>query len=334
MSAPLRRIGLAWLLCTAVTAVATAAVADAWRAVVVATPDLRLVLTWRGTVGEVLADLGVRLGASDRVSPALGAPVASGAVIRVRRAVPVTIAVGQARYRVWSAAETVGDLLAERPGGLIVRPRDRVFPAREAALAADTVVRVIRIETRIVEETERVAPGRVLRTDSDLPRGLTRVVQVGRPGVRLRRVALTLADGVVIARREVDSVLVQPPQDRIVHVGTRRMIASRGEWVGREVLHMEATGYAPWTGPGVDDVTATGMRAGYGVVAVDPAVIPLGSRLYIEGYGVAIAGDTGGAIKGYRIDLGFDTARAAIRFGRRTVRVYILSSPAASRPSR
>ncbi|MDR7555806.1 MAG: 3D domain-containing protein [Armatimonadota bacterium] len=334
MSASLRRIGLAWLLCTAVTTVATAAVADAWRAVVVATPDPRLVLTWRGTVGEVLADLGVRVGAQDRVSPALGAPVASGAAIRVRRAVPVTIAVGQARYRVWSAAETVGDLLAERPGGLVVRPRDRVFPAREAALAAHTVVRVIRVETRIVEETERVAPGRVVRADSDLPRGLARVVQVGRPGIRLRRVAVTLADGVVIERREVGRVLVQPPQDRIVHVGTRRMIASRGEFVGREILHMEATGYAPWTGPGVDDVTATGMRAGYGVVAVDPAVIPLGSRLYIEGYGVAIAGDTGGAIKGYRIDLGFDTARAAIRFGRRTVRVYILSTPTASRPSR
>ena len=335
MSAHLRRIGLAWVVCTVVTAIATAAVADAWRAVrVFADPEARAVLTWRATVGEVLADLGVRLGVHDRVSPAPDAPVVSGAAIRVRRAVPVTVAVGQTRYRVWTAAETVGDLLAERPGGLVVRPRDRVFPARDAALAADAVVRVVRIETRIVEETERVRPGQVLRADGDLPRGLRRVVQAGRPGVRLRRVALTLADGVVIERREVGTILVQPPQDRIVHVGTRRTIASRDEFVGREILHMEATGYAPWTGPGVDDVTATGMRAGYGVVAVDPAVIPLGSRLYIEGYGVAIAGDTGGAIKGYRIDLGFDTARAAIRFGRRTVRVYVLSTPAASRPPR
>jgi 3D (Asp-Asp-Asp) domain-containing protein len=199
---------------------------------------------------------------------------------------------------------------------------------------AGTVVRVVRIEARLVEEVERVRPGRVLRADDGLPRGLVRVVQAGRPGLRVRRVALTLADGVVIDRREVGTVLLQPPQDRIVHVGARRVIASRGEFAGREILHMDATGYAPWTGRGVDDVTATGMRAGYGVVAVDPAVIPLGSRLYIEGYGVAIAGDTGGAIKGYRIDLGFDTAREAIRFGRRPVRVYILSTPARSGAAR
>jgi 3D (Asp-Asp-Asp) domain-containing protein len=60
------------------------------------------------------------------------------------------------------------------------------------------------------------------------------------------------------------------------------------------------------------------------VVAVDPSVIPLGSRLFIEGYGYAIAGDTGGAIQGMRIDLCFNSYDEAIRFGRRTVKVYIV----------
>jgi 3D (Asp-Asp-Asp) domain-containing protein len=71
-------------------------------------------------------------------------------------------------------------------------------------------------------------------------------------------------------------------------------------------------------------ITASGMRAGHGVVAVDPRVIPLGTRLYIPGYGNAIAGDTGGAIKGQRIDLGFATYNEAIRYGRQTVTVYVL----------
>jgi 3D (Asp-Asp-Asp) domain-containing protein len=74
----------------------------------------------------------------------------------------------------------------------------------------------------------------------------------------------------------------------------------------------------------VDHITATGVHAGYGVVAVDHDVIPLGSRLYIEGYGYALAGDTGSRIKGLRIDLGYDTKRQAIQFGRRPVRVYIV----------
>ena len=66
------------------------------------------------------------------------------------------------------------------------------------------------------------------------------------------------------------------------------------------------------------------MRAGYGVVAVDPRVIHLGSKLYIEGYGYAIAGDTGGAVKGYIIDLGFPDG-ATVDWQSKWVDIYILS---------
>ncbi|MDZ4180700.1 MAG: 3D domain-containing protein, partial [Coriobacteriia bacterium] len=83
------------------------------------------------------------------------------------------------------------------------------------------------------------------------------------------------------------------------------------------------TAYAP----GVDGVgtrTATGARAGYGIIAVDPSVIPLGTRLYIPGYGYGVAADTGGAIKGAKIDLCFDTRAEAIAWGRRTVTITVL----------
>jgi 3D (Asp-Asp-Asp) domain-containing protein len=74
---------------------------------------------------------------------------------------------------------------------------------------------------------------------------------------------------------------------------------------------------------GCNDTTATGLRAGYGVVAVDPKVIPLGSRLYIPGYGFAVAGDTGGSIKGNKIDLGFDDTKTGW-WSSRFVEIYIL----------
>ena len=89
------------------------------------------------------------------------------------------------------------------------------------------------------------------------------------------------------------------------------------------IMTMEATGYSPEE-PGLDDTTATGMKAQHGVVAVDPRVIPLGTRLYIEGYGYAIAGDTGSAIKGNRIDLCFDTLEEVEAYGWRTITVEIL----------
>ncbi|MHB8894760.1 MAG: 3D domain-containing protein [Candidatus Geothermincolia bacterium] len=90
------------------------------------------------------------------------------------------------------------------------------------------------------------------------------------------------------------------------------------------VMSMVATAYCPLE-PGLDESTASGMRATKGVVAVDPRVIPLGTRLNVEGYGNCIAGDTGSAIKGNRIDLCYDTLEEMDAFGGyRTVRVEIL----------
>lgn len=97
---------------------------------------------------------------------------------------------------------------------------------------------------------------------------------------------------------------------------------SRGDYRYRQALNMEATAYTVDSRYGRR--TASGMRAQYGVVAVDRSIIPLGTRLYIEGYGFAVAGDVGSAIKGNRIDLFLETYRQAINFGRRMIRVYIL----------
>ncbi|MGQ0571923.1 MAG: 3D domain-containing protein, partial [Armatimonadota bacterium] len=116
--------------------------------------------------------------------------------------------------------------------------------------------------------------------------------------------------------------------------GSRPGCPPRGAWAAIVATHWWPPPPAARHGRGVDGTTAIGLRAGYGVVAVDPQIIPLRSILYIEGYGQAIAGDTGGAIKGHRIDLGFSTAREAYKFGRRPVRVYILSTPQRSRPRR
>jgi len=98
--------------------------------------------------------------------------------------------------------------------------------------------------------------------------------------------------------------------------------APTGRPTGR-FLVMVATGYSPRE-PGLSDHTATGLKAQRGVVAVDPRVIPLGTRVRVEGYGYAIAADTGSAIKGNRIDLCFDTVEECYAYGRRTVRVEIL----------
>ncbi|MDU2184171.1 MAG: 3D domain-containing protein, partial [Negativicoccus succinicivorans] len=85
----------------------------------------------------------------------------------------------------------------------------------------------------------------------------------------------------------------------------------------------EATAYHPMDGDG-RGITASGMKAGYGVVAVDPNVIPMGTRVFVPGYGEAIAADTGGAIIGNRIDLCMETYDECYQYGRRNVEVYVL----------
>lgn len=78
---------------------------------------------------------------------------------------------------------------------------------------------------------------------------------------------------------------------------------------------------------GCSGVTATGINLKSNpsarVIAVDPSVIPLGSTVYVEGYGIAIAGDTGGAIKGNRIDIYMRDHGQAVNWGRKTVNVYV-----------
>jgi len=92
-----------------------------------------------------------------------------------------------------------------------------------------------------------------------------------------------------------------------------------GEW------EMVATAY--YSGGGGlngNGITAIGFRVRKGIVAVDPKVIPLGTRLYIPGYGEALAADTGGWIKGNRIDLAFESLEECYRYGRRKIRVYLV----------
>lgn len=90
----------------------------------------------------------------------------------------------------------------------------------------------------------------------------------------------------------------------------------------RSIL-MSATAYTAYD-DGNSNRTCRGNLLRKGLVAVDPSVIPLGTRLYIPGYGTAIADDVGGAIKGNKIDLAFDSRAEALQFGRQRVMVYIL----------
>jgi 3D (Asp-Asp-Asp) domain-containing protein len=183
-------------------------------------------------------------------------------------------------------------------------------------------VRLVQVTVRTVSVRERMPYDIRYVPEQSAARGQVVVWTSGTGGVRERTFRLTYEDGRLVSRLLVSDSVVEPPAEDALAVGKS---AYRGGAMNE--FYMEATAYSPTIQETDGDpwTTASGMKSGHGVVAVDPRVIALGSKLYVEGYGYAIAGDTGGAIKGNRIDVFFYATDETARWGRRWVRVFVLS---------
>lgn len=167
---------------------------------------------------------------------------------------------------------------------------------------------------KLVEETEAISKKTIFEDDPEIEAGEEKVLDEGADGKKTKIVKITnTLDGEEYNREIVSVETIQPKNKKILR-GTKivwkTLNIADGEIKFWKKMRVYATHYDSRC-PGCNEWTAIGMRAGKGVIAVDPKVIPLRSKVYIPGYGVAVAGDTGGAIKGNIIDLGFEDARTA-----------------------
>jgi 3D (Asp-Asp-Asp) domain-containing protein len=166
--------------------------------------------------------------------------------------------------------------------------------------------------------------------------GVTHVRQQGAPGEQEVTTAVIKIGGVVTEKEIVEVLLLNEPVDEIIDIGTGGRLGTRTDTSAPDFhyngkLVMNASAYTAGFGctgknpgdPGYG-ITASGRHVQPGIVSVDPSVIPLGTNLYVEGYGFALAADVGGAIKGNKIDLFHYELEDALRFGRRDLVVYIL----------
>ena len=232
--------------------------------------------------------------------------------------------------------------------GIALGALDRVEPAPTAPLAEATDIRVIRVRQSQEHHQESVPFEHRRIYDPNLPLGLRQQVQVGLPGTLIRRIETFTEDGEVVSRKVAEDWLEDAPRAAVVAYGTKRLSGPMASLEAakslprydavtsdtlavRRVLHVVATGYEAGprsTGKRPGDqwygFTSIGWRAAPGIIAVDPAVIPYRTRLYVPGYGFGIAGDTGSAIVGHRIDLFYNTEQDAARWGRQNLSVYIL----------
>ncbi len=280
------------------------------------------------TVGDFLKERGLTAGDGDFISPSVDTPLSERTAVTYRKALAVTIQTAKAVKTITSSAPDIGALLENQH--IMLGKHDEVSASLSDPIVAGEVVRITRVLNWTKTTKQHLAVRVIKRMDPTLAPGAVRIIANGRAGERDTVALYTQRDNGLVKRRIIATRIVRQARVRIIAQGIGEYSAfaqmakfglQKTSYISASAVNMVATAYTAGC-YGCTGITASGFRAGHGIVAVDPRVIPLGTHLFIPGYGPAIAGDTGGAIIGNRIDLGFNSLRDAFHFGRRTVTVY------------
>jgi len=289
------------------------------------------------TLGQALWEAGVRLGPGDAAVPSLqtaldGAPLA----VTVRRARAVTLRTADGKLHTRSAAETVGQALAE--AGLALQGLDYSKPGDDQPLPADGVIRVVRVREETQLEQTALPFKKEFVGDETLELDQQREVQTGQPGVQVKRVRIRYEDGEEVARQDEGQWVADPPRSQKIAYGTHVVIRTLQTPSGPieywRAVNVFATSYSPCRlgVPGKCSTrTASGRELKKGVAGASAAWyrLLLGQQIYVPDYGTAVIADYG-KVPGYWIDLGFSDDDFAA--WHRNVTIYFLTPVPASIP--
>lgn len=321
-----------------------------------------VIQTRERTVEDVLLRYGVTVRDGDTVYPSVRTAVTNGMTIRYQPVVAVNLIVGQDASTIYTMATDVAQLLRE--ANVDVTERDTVLPDASTLIRDGLTITVNTNRDVVQYESQLIPYDMVEEEDDTLEEGVKQTVQVGVPGLERTRYALTVENGTITNRTKTDVETLRKAMPQIIKVGTKKVtepvtkpttadesspfipeaeveIAEPPktddvlDFSSAKQLLVEATAY---TNNPEDTVTYDGRvltRSGYDVtdtilfegmriIAVDPAIIPLGTRVYVEGIGMAIALDTGSAIKGQKIDIMMDELEEAVTFGRKPLTIWVI----------
>jgi 3D (Asp-Asp-Asp) domain-containing protein len=266
---------------------------------------------------------------ADRVTPDLSAPLKSNLQIAIEPSAPIEVSVDGQLIKTRTRRTTVDAVLNEL--GITLLGEDYTQPAAEAAIEAGVVIKVVRVREEFLIEQEPIPFFTETVADNTLEIDTSSVTD-GRSGVKQKRVRVRFENGQEVSRKVEDEFVLEPPVSKVYRYGTQIVVRTLDTpdgpiqyWRHFRVL---ATSYsantagtprsAPWYGR-----TATGQQMRKGVIAVDKTVILLFTNIYVPGYGHGQALDTGGAIKGRRLDLGYDDDNLVLWY--RWVDVYLIA---------
>jgi len=309
---------LAFTLCLAIVASAVVYASQVKEVRIDNNGNKICVKTMAKTVGELLKEAGIKLNSTDVVQPELDSVVNQEVLVVIKKA-PVVEAIKTASENTVKPVAYVAGINSEKQN---VKPKDIILKKK-----------ILTVKDKLSYKTES-------KINNKLFKGETKIIKQGKPGLVVKQYKVIYKNGKEISRSLLSEKVTVKPVAKVVEVGTRRvLVTSRGDTLRfKKVIVMKSTAYYnsfSETGkkPGSSGfgITASGMKTRKGVVAVDPRVIPLGTRLYIESmqngvpsYGYSIAADTGGAIKGNIVDVFFPTRQEVNNWGVRKVKVYVL----------
>jgi uncharacterized protein YabE (DUF348 family) len=294
------------------------------------------VTTLKSNVTQILKANEIVLGPKDRITVSLDSKVKDGDKIYIKKAVDVKVTVDGKELNIQTAENTVEAMLkAEK---IVLNDEDKVTPLKSESLKSGLQIEITRVNTEILQEVKAIDFATEFKNSDELDKGVKKVIQEGKTGQKVITSSVVYENGKEVSRNLVSEKLKSEPVKAIIALGTVGVYTpSRGGDIRYiKKLNVRATAYTAdynCTGKGPDDpylgITSTGARAkrnpdGYSTVAVDPRVIPLGTKMWVDGYGYAIAEDIGGAIKGNKIDLYFHSSDEMWNWGARNVNIYIL----------
>jgi uncharacterized protein YabE (DUF348 family) len=251
------------------------------------------------TVGQALNDTGFAFSQKDLLVPSTETPITRSLTVTFTPARDLTIFAGGNIVTVRTAAQTVGEALAE--AGIPLIGLDTSSPSENQAPPSDGQIRVVH-----VYETTEIAMEPIPFTEQvvespDLQVGQKETLQPGVNGIAIIRSRTRFEDGKEVSRVTESKTVMREPQARIVQSGEKIVLAPVGGKIPYDYwleTQMYATVYSPCASGsgGCSYGTSSGARAGQGIVAVDYSIYSYlaGMQVYIPGYGVATIGDTGG----------------------------------------
>lgn len=270
------------------------------------------VRTGATTVGTAVAAAGITLQPLDSTEPAPHTPLTEGLTITVRRAFNVTILVDGRTITTRTAHTNALDVLAD--SGVTLIGSDYALPGPETPLQPNATIQVVRVTEDFRLADEPIAYQTIYQADERLEIDTQQVVSPGIAGILRQRIRVRYENGVAVSETVDGEWVAREPVTEVVGYGTkivtRILNTPDGALQYWRVVTMRVTSYhagssgKPLEAPDYG-ITASGLPAQKGVVAVDRAIVPWRTWVYVPGYGVGYAGDTGGGVHGRWIDLGY-----------------------------